>query len=695
MANVLVYSGEGVAYGGLPHVVESLSRLCGHAYDVQMINSDSLSGDPWDTVTKLLVLPGGTPQAYQAALGPAAPRIKAFLENGGALLAMGGAAAFACGSFRYAEDTPQHAFDGFGPLRLFPGTYWGPVFAAGNAANVATSKGSVQMAYNGGGAFLRAEAFGGHDIDVLAEYATPTRTPPSELGAANVAGIACGVGAGKALLFGVCPVTPMVPYGMPPGHGPDALRLQCLAHWLATEAAMHIEGPAVTQVGPPSITDPPRLTPYYVASRGAGLALPRRTDADATAQLPTVAAAIAQSDGGLVVETTVKDTNDLYALVRVQRDAAANIARLHEACLTASYAPFESEGTPDLHRVPKILLQLDAPLSEADAERIAPFFVLPRYFDALDAARRRLTHLPWPAAPLSIRIGDVVAYGQVVTSTQTMLEKNTALLQAAPLGTTFLATHQIAGRGRGKNAWISPCGCLQFSTRLALPASAGTKSVFLQYLAALAIVYGLSEGLGEASDALRGRIRIKWPNDVYAQVRDAPPSAVRQSVGGEERAYVKLGGILVNALYANGRFELVVGCGVNVTNPRPTTSVAEVVQTFGRGNVTQEACAAAIFAAFEKLASAFEAAHYDFAPFAAAYRAAWLHDNQEISLEGERVRIVGITSNYGLLRTVPLSSPLTSADAAAWCGAPVAGCIDLQPDGNSFDMLQNLVHRKS
>ncbi|KAG8900117.1 biotin holocarboxylase synthetase [Tulasnella sp. 403] len=50
------------------------------------------------------------------------------------------------------------------------------------------------------------------------------------------------------------------------------------------------------------------------------------------------------------------------------------------------------------------------------------------------------------------------------------------------------------------------------------------------------------------------------------------------------------------------------------------------------------------------------------------------------------VRIVGITSDYGLLRTVPVGDEIRfGADRY----------IDLQPDGNSFDMMAGLIRLKS
>jgi biotin--protein ligase len=56
---------------------------------------------------------------------------------------------------------------------------------------------------------------------------------------------------------------------------------------------------------------------------------------------------------------------------------------------------------------------------------------------------------------------------------------------------------------------------------------------------------------------------------------------------------------------------------------------------------------------------------------------------QEITIAatGQEVRIVGITTDHGLLRTEPLDGR--------------GGYVDLQPDGNSFDMLKGLITVKA
>lgn len=53
-----------------------------------------------------------------------------------------------------------------------------------------------------------------------------------------------------------------------------------------------------------------------------------------------------------------------------------------------------------------------------------------------------------------------------------------------------------------------------------------------------------------------------------------------------------------------------------------------------------------------------------------------------------QVRVVGITKDHGLLRTIPESS------GTGRLGSTVE-YVDLQPDGNSFDIMANLIKSKT
>ncbi len=122
------------------------------------------------------------------------------------------------------------------------------------------------------------------------------------------------------------------------------------------------------------------------------------------------------------------------------------------------------------------------------------------------------------------------------------------MLTSLPTPLAFLASFQLTGRGRGSNIWLSPPGCLQFSLLLTLPSSLASKLVFIQYLMALAVCEAVDE------DGRLG-VRIKWPNDIYAETEGVGGT----EEGGGKKGKAKMGGILVNTNYVDGKWRIVVG----------------------------------------------------------------------------------------------------------------------------------------
>ena len=91
--------------------------------------------------------------------------------------------------------------------------------------------------------------------------------------------------------------------------------------------------------------------------------------------------------------------------------------------------------------------------------------------------------------------------------------RNPKLLSNLPTGFTFTATTQVAGRGRGSNVWVSPAGSLVFSVCMkhAMLLSNTAPVVFIQYLAAIAIV----EGIQSYDHGYQNvPVKLKWPNDI-------------------------------------------------------------------------------------------------------------------------------------------------------------------------------------
>lgn len=159
----------------------------------------------------------------------------------------------------------------------------------------------------------------------------------------------------------------------------------------------------------------------------------------------------------------------------------------------------------------------------------------------------------------------------------------------------------------------------------------------------------------------------------------------------------------------NGQHLNYVGIGLNVLNKYPTISLSQLAPGV---TLTLERTAAVLTCTFERLWDEFVAAKGSFEPFNDLYLERWLHScvlfsvctssvlvthvtyhrrDQRVTLTTTSppipVRIVGITPDHGLLRTARDET----GQPQRWAQPDY---IDLQPDGNSFDMLSGLIRAK-
>jgi biotin--protein ligase len=378
-------------------------------------------------------------------------------------------------------------------------------------------------------------------------------------------------------------------------------------------------------------------------------------------------------------------------------------------CLTAAVTdvPIQTSSTqtdgtssriPDYNALPKTLIPHTSSLPPP---KETPHFNHAAFYKHLHTYN---THHP----TLTGDFGRVLIYSEVLTSTQTILDKNPTWLSHLPIGTTATATTQVSGRGRGTNTWVSPPGSMMFSTVLKHPLSLSPTApvVFVQYLAALAVVAGIHSSSSSSSDPSHARlpIKLKWPNDIYALHPDARASPE------DPRSYVKIGGVLVNSSYAGGDYTLVVGVGLNLANPSPTTSVAALVRDFLPPSSTSssstavppppppqpEKVLASILVQFENLYARFcqtgwnerlERMYYD----------VWLHMDQVVTLEehgGMKARIKGITRDWGMLVAEEVVDEGGRGGLRLGGGEGGGKRFELQSDSNSFDFFRGLVKRK-
>ena len=224
-----------------------------------------------------------------------------------------------------------------------------------------------------------------------------------------------------------------------------------------------------------------------------------------------------------------------------------------------------------------------------------------------------------------------------------------------------------------------------FSTVVRHPQSLTTQApvVFLQYLAALAIVEGIKSYEAGFQNL---PIKLKWPNDIckqFAQVTYIEMPTVTDAVDPSSDKLEKIGGILVNSHYDSSEFLSVIGIGLNTNNAAPTISLNALKPPIA---FTLEKLLARILTKFSSLYERFLQTGFD-KTFEQLYYKHWLHTDQIVTLEAEggvRARIKGITRDWGLLL----------AEELAWEDRATGKIWQLQSDSNSFDFFRGLLKRK-
>lgn len=151
------------------------------------------------------------------------------------------------------------------------------------------------------------------------------------------------------------------------------------------------------------------------------------------------------------------------------------------------------------------------------------------------------------------------------------------------------------------------------------------------------------------------------------------------------KTYVKIGGILSQCGYCDGSYQIVLGIGINAINPRPTTSISDLLPA-NASPLHLESLLARIVTRLESIHAQFRRQGFS-ENLEQRYYRHWLHTGQAISLEAEGgvgARVLGITRDWGMLRA-------EETDAE---GRGTGKIWTLQSDENSFDFWKGLVRRK-
>ncbi|CAO3698264.1 unnamed protein product [Rhizopus stolonifer] len=553
----------------------------------------------------VLIYNGGRDTPYCEELNH--QKIKSYVQGGGNYLGLCAGAYYASREIEFELGTPL-AIQGPRPLGFFPGlcrgtTYPGFVYNSEKGArSVSILAGTKEIkTYYNGGGY-----FTGAAADKVICVYQDNNQP---------AGVLCHVQKGRALLFGVHPEYDIRDVDLSENENAQTISKELAA---SLSDCRKLLSDSLAQLGlKVGESDVPRLTPIYLS------AVKREVvDAIKTNMLK-------EADD----QNILKDSNDQFLIQ-------------------------EEDNLEDSIKT----LSVDKPLLKIICTDKAhtPFFNAQKYYESLLQRRSQ----EWGGGGW-YHMGNAMLYSEVITSTQTVLDKNYKFAQTLPNGLVCLATNQIAGRGRGKNTWVSQAGALQFSFIVRHSLETKTPVVFIQYLIALAIVESIRTRPGYEKVPLR----LKWPNDIYAET---------------DQGLQKVGGLLVNSSFIHKEFLLVIGCGVNLNNSQPTVSINDVIQAYDPklDRLGHEQVLAHALVTFEKF-------YLEFCEkgmgkwFLDKYYERWLHNQKVITLtthNNEKAKIIGITSDYGMLEAVNVDD--------------FRKRYTLHPDGNSFDMLKGLIVKK-
>ncbi|KAH6690483.1 biotin-protein ligase [Plectosphaerella plurivora] len=679
--NVLVYTGTGTTAESVRHALTTLRRLLTPNYAVTPINETVLLKEPWPQTCALLVFPGGGDLGYCRVLnGDGNRRISDFVRRGGAYLGLcaGGYYGAARCEFEVGSEDRGMEVIGRRELAFFPGTCRGGAFkgfqyssengarAVGLAVHrsaFAEGAGAPEKAtsyYNGGGVFVDAASFASKGVEVLASYEDKIDV---DGGDGNAAAVYCKVSEGAAILLGPHPEFAAANIRRQPDNPRyDQLVDTLLEHDAARSAFLKA---CLRKLGlevDDDDTDIPSLSCLHISSLN-------HTEAEEL---------IHSFDDILTVEEDGREyLRDQVGTFLIERDSRWSLKGMQEAL------PGEGDAAKGKLSADGLFIDYSGAITDIvphetawPDDKATPDFQHSFYYHCLRAYHRIESEASsW---------GTVLAYGEVVTSTNTTMDKNPKLLAKLPTGFTLTATRQVAARGRGSNVWVCPTGSLVFSTVINHPAhlAASRPVVFLQYLGAIAVAEAVKSydiGYEEVP------VKLKWPNDIYALDPDSPPS---------KPAYVKIGGILSTCSYTAGSYQCVVGIGINTFNARPTTSLNALLPAARAGGSHRGLEPFRLEKLLARILSRFEAIHAQFMregfsrDIEVRYYRHWLHSGQSVTLEGEggaRARITGITTDWGMLKAVEVDAITGRETGKTWA---------LQSDENSFDFFKGLVKRK-
>lgn len=434
--NILIDdSGNGSTVESVRHCLYTLRRLLAPNYAVIPVNGQMIIQEPWQATCALLVIPGGADMGYCRTLnGEGNQRIKQFVQRGGAYL--GFCAGGYYGTRRCEFEVGNKTLEVIGPRELgfYPGTARGCAFKGfvyhsekgARAVDLKVNKTALTTGtvpdifksyYNGGGVFVDAAKYQDQGVEVLASYTQELDVDPGE-GAAAV--VYCKVGEGRALLTGP---HPEFVFPAKPADDWSLTKPRFAAVNLDKQAA----GPEFSEVVEALAGDDKHridflkacLTELGLTVNEESAVVPSLSrlhfssvDPADTASLYDVLKDIVTTDDG---EEYIKDENDTFHL---EKAGTWEIGRL-KGSLPAGQNETNDTTAPEEERFVDyntVLKRIVIHKEDHPAPKETPYFNHAAFYASWQYYQEK-------AKEANGEFGKHIMYGEVVTSTNTLLEK--------------------------------------------------------------------------------------------------------------------------------------------------------------------------------------------------------------------------------------------------------------------------------
>ena len=435
--NLMTPPGNGSTVESVRHVLYTFRRLLSPNYAVLPVTGEMVIKEPWTATCAAFVMPGGADSGYCRTLnGEGNRRIRQWVERGGIYIGFCAGGYYGSSKCEFEVGNREMEVIGDRELRFFPGICRGCAFPGfvyhsekgARAVELKVNKSALAIGsvpdvfksyYNGGGVFVDAEKFQSEEVEILASY---TEKAAVDSGKEAAAVVYRKIGDGATLLTG--------PHPESVSHSMFRISPLTKSRFAAVNLDKKVEGPGYIQVVDTLADDEKHRTDFLKAClTKLGLEVNKEQNVPSLSRIHL--SSIRPSDTPELVsslehfitieddEEYIKDQNDTLHLVKPSTWKMGKLLKtLPDSEQSAEEKTDQTDGAADdrILDYDAVVKQVLVHEDDYPASKETPYFNHHAFYASLQHYRSQ-------TLDDSTAFGHHLMYAEVVTSTNTMLEK--------------------------------------------------------------------------------------------------------------------------------------------------------------------------------------------------------------------------------------------------------------------------------